>query len=160
MSTAKTFLPAEEQVLRTGDTDMKTRLGHLGTFLEALWRVRDAMHQGRPHTDASEVLEKLKDSMSSVFGNFKVEATAVQSGWRLLGWRVTTHDRTTSLQHHFYVHAGQIHHLQFQSSPPWDHSSQYVVGSKVKRLAEDETRAILQTISDLTAGVSVRGGAS
>jgi hypothetical protein len=160
MSAATTFVPAEKQDQHPGDTGMKTRLRCVGTLLETLWRVRDAMNQGTPLPDASEVLEGLKASMIGVFGNFNVEATPVRSGWRLLGWRVTTHDRTTSLQHHFYVHEGHIHHLQFQASPPWDHLSQFVVGSKVKRLAEDEKRAILQTISDSTAGVSVRSETS
>jgi hypothetical protein len=157
MSAARRFFPVEE-ALHAGAPTIRDRLGSLGLFLETLWQVQDAMRQGRPL--ASEILEKLKASMIGVFGNFKVEATPVRSGWRLLGWRVTTHDRTTSLQHHFYVHEGHIHHLQFQSSPPWDHSSHFVVGTKVKRLAEDEKRAILQIISDSTAGVSVRSDAS
>jgi hypothetical protein len=132
-------VPAEKHVPHPSGPNMRDRLRSLGVFLETLWRFRDAMHQGRPLTDAFEVLDRLKASMIGVFGSFRIEATAVQIGSRLLGWRVTTCDRTTTLQHDFFVHDGQIHHLLFQSSPPWDHSSRYVVGSRVKRLAEDES---------------------
>jgi hypothetical protein len=98
-----------------------------------------------------------KASMIGVFGNFKIEATPLLSGSRILGWRITTNDQTTSLRHEFYVSEGRIHHVQFQSSPPWNHSSQFVVGGKVRRIMEAEKRAILRAISNFNAGVSDNG---
>jgi hypothetical protein len=98
-----------------------------------------------------------KTLMIRVFGDFKIEATAVLNGSRILGWRITSNDQTTSLQHDFYVSEGQIHHVQFQSSPPWNQSSQFVVGGKVKRIMESEKRAILRAISDFNLGVSSNG---
>lgn len=102
-------------------------------------------------------LNKKKALMVGVFGNFKIEATAVKSGSRILGWRITSNNQTTMLQHEFYVSARQIHHVQFQTSPPWNHSSQFVVGSKVKRILESEKRAILRAVSDFSAGISDNG---
>jgi hypothetical protein len=180
MSAARTLL-LTEQDLQPRTKDMRDRFNSLGIFLEALWRVRDAMQKGRPLNDASEILERLKvslkgdssgvsntghpnpkffagaevprvvstekkASMIGVFGNFKIEATPVLSGSRILGWRITSNDQTTSLRHEFYVSEGRIHHVQFQSPPPWDHSSQFVVGGKVKRIMESERRAILQAV--------------
>jgi len=193
MSAARTLLPAEEQDPHSSATDMRERLSSLGIFLEALWRVRDAMRNGRPLSDASEILERLKTSLKrdssrvvntgypnlkflagaevtrltstekraalvGVFGNFRIEATAVLNGAQILGWRITSNDQTTSLQHEFYVSEGQLHHVQFQSSPPWNHSSQFVVGSKVNRTMASEKWAILLAVSDFQAGVSANGG--
>lgn len=156
MSAARTFLPAEEQGRRSGEAVMMAGVRRLGLFFKALWLAHDAMHPGRPLSDASGI-ELLKGSMIGMSGNFKIEATAVPTGTQIPGWRITTHDQTTNLEHEFYVREGQIRHVQFQSSPPWDHSSQFVVGGKVNRISEAEKRAILQTISDLTARISVNG---
>ena len=98
-----------------------------------------------------------KASMIRVFGNFTIEATSVLNGSRILGWRITSKDKTTSLQHEFYVSEGRIHHVQFQSSPPWSHSSQFVVGRKVRRIMESEKQAILRAISDFSTVVSDKG---
>jgi hypothetical protein len=150
------------------------------------------MRKGRPLSDASAILERIKaslkrdnssvsntgspnleffagaevsrliytekkTSMISVFDNFKIEATAVLNGSRIVGWRITSNDQATSLQHEFYVSERQIHHVQFHSSPPWNHSSQFVVGGKVKRIMESEKRAILRAISDFKPSVSDNG---
>jgi hypothetical protein len=154
MSAARKFSARGTKEPLAGATTVRDRLKSLGSLLEALWYVRDAMRKGRPLNDTSEILERLRASMAGVCGNFKVEATAVYNGSRLQGWRVTSHDRTTSLQHEFYVHEGLIRHVQFQSSPPWNHSSRYIVGGKVKQMLETEKRAILHTISSSSAGVS------
>jgi hypothetical protein len=98
-----------------------------------------------------------KTSMIGRFENFTIEGTSVLNGSRILGWRITSNDQTTSLRHEFYVSEGRIHHVQFQSSPPWNHSSQFVVGRKVRRIMESEKRAILRAISDFNAGVSDNG---
>jgi hypothetical protein len=89
--------------------------------------------------------------------NFKIEATPMLSGSRILGWRITSDDQTTGLRHEFYVSEGRIHHVQFQASPPWNHSSQFVVGSKVRRIMESEKRAILRAVSDFNVGVPDNG---
>jgi hypothetical protein len=98
-----------------------------------------------------------KTSMIGTFGNFTIEATSVLNGLLIRGWRITSKDETTCLQHEFYVSEGRIHHVQFQSSPPWSHSSQFVVGAKVRRIMESEKRAILRAISDFNLGVSSNG---
>lgn len=89
----------------------------------------------------------------SVFGNFKIEVVGVSKGTTLLGYRVTTHDQTTGLQHDFYVHEGEIRHVQFQSSPPWSYSTPFVVGNVVKRIMDSERRAIMDAIREFAAGV-------
>jgi hypothetical protein len=189
------LLPAEQDP-HSSATDIRDRFNSLGIFFEALWRVRDAMRKGRPLSDASAILERIKASlkrdnsnagspnleffagaevsrliyiekkasMISVFDNFKIEATAVLNGTRIVGWRITSNDQATSLHHEFYVSERQIHHVQFHSSPPWNHSSppwnhssQFVVGGKVKRIMESEKRAILRAISDFKPSVSDNG---
>jgi hypothetical protein len=190
MSAARTLLPAEQGPHQRA-TDRRGRLNSLGIFLEALWCVGDAVRKGRPLSDASKILERLKAplnrhssgiantgypalefipgvevprliptekaSMLRVLGNFTIEATSVLNGSRILGWRITSKDETTCLQHEFYVSEGRIHHVQFQSSPPWNHSSQFVVGAEVRRIMESEKRAILRAISDFNLGVSSNG---
>jgi hypothetical protein len=73
---------------------------------------------------------------------FRVEATSIHSS----DWRVTTTHRGTGLRHEYYVRQGQIYHVQFMSSPPWTHSSQFIVGTKVRRIADSEKHAVLAAI--------------
>jgi hypothetical protein len=96
-----------------------------------------------------------KALLIGVVGNFEIEASSLSSGSRILGWRITSSDLTTGLRHEFYVSEGQIHHVQFQSSPPWDHASQFVVGGKVKRIMESERAAILRAVSEFTTPSAV-----
>jgi hypothetical protein len=76
-----------------------------------------------------------------VFGDFKIAATSMSTGWR-----VTTTDQNTCLQHEFFVDDGQIYHVQFQKSPPWSHETPFVVGGRVKRILSSEKRAVLQAV--------------
>jgi hypothetical protein len=73
---------------------------------------------------------------------FRVEATRIHKS----DWRVTTTHRDTGLQHEYYIHQGQIYHVQFLSAPPWTHTSEFVVGTKVRRIAASERRAVLAAI--------------
>jgi hypothetical protein len=78
----------------------------------------------------------------AVFEDFRIEVTGV-----LTGWRITSTDQATGIQHEFYVHDGEIHHVNLQSSPPWNHYTQFVIGRRVKRIMDSEKRAILQAVS-------------
>jgi hypothetical protein len=80
-----------------------------------------------------------------VFGDFKIAATGMPTGTGL-GWRITTTDQNTGLQHECFVNHGQIYHVQFQSSPPSSHQTPFVVGGRVKRIMASEKRAILQAV--------------
>jgi hypothetical protein len=153
-----------------------SRLSSLGTFLESLWGVRDAMRDGRQLSDAPETLEQLRTSshgafgrlhellppkseaqswMSTekgamkvgLFGDFKIEGSSLRATSRSLGWRITAIDQTSGLEHEFYVREGVIYHVQFQSSPPWNHSTQFTVGGRVKRIMDSEKRAILRAVA-------------
>jgi hypothetical protein len=88
------------------------------------------------------LLPPKKPSRSYFYGKFVVEATNLSSGWR-----ITTIDPTTGVQHNFYVREGQIHHINFHASPPWNHSTPFVVGSRVRRITDSEVRAIRRAIS-------------
>jgi len=81
-----------------------------------------------------------------IFGNFKIEGSSLPASSRLLDWRITATDQTTGLEHHFFLREGQIYHVQFHSSPPWSHSTQFTVGGRVKRIMHSERRAILQAV--------------
>lgn len=76
-----------------------------------------------------------------VFGDFKIAATGM-----LTGWRITTTDQHTGLQHEFFVYDGQIYHVQFQKSPQWSHETPFVVGGRVKRIMASEKQAIQQAV--------------
>jgi len=80
-----------------------------------------------------------------IFGDFKIAATSMPTGTGL-GWRITTTNQNTGLQHDFFVDDGRIYHVQFQSSPPWSHQTSFVVGSRVKRIMASEKQAILQAV--------------
>jgi hypothetical protein len=177
MGLAKMDLEVDEQNLGSSETYRGSRLSSLGIFLEDLWQVRDAMRNGRPLGDAPRPLEQLRNSshftfrrrneilppkseahslMSTengamkvgVFGNFRIEGSSLRATSRLLGWRITATDQTTGLQHDFYIREGRIYHVQFHSSPPWNHSTEFTVGGREKRIMDSEQRAILQAVAD------------
>jgi hypothetical protein len=77
-----------------------------------------------------------------VFGDFKIAATAMSTGWR-----ITTTDHNTGLQHEFFVDNGEIYHVQFQKSPPWSHETPFIVGVRVRRILSSERRAVLQAVA-------------
>src|SRR6201994_2764464 len=62
MSSSRMLLPAEQDP-HSSATDLRDRFNSLGIFFEALWRVRDAMRKGRPLSDASAILERIKASL-------------------------------------------------------------------------------------------------
>jgi hypothetical protein len=174
MSAARTFSPAEDQDLRSDARGVRDRLTNLGKSPKPL---REAMRNARPLIDASRTFHQLqaflkkrtsKVSISgalnkrpspqleaaqlistekpshkiAVFEDFRIEVTGV-----LTGWRITSTDQATGIQHEFYVHDGEIHHVNLQSSPPWNHYTQFVIGRRVKRIMDSEKRAILQAVS-------------
>src|ERR1700722_16420291 len=133
MSAARTFPPAEEQDPRSDARGARDRLKNLGKSPNPLWRVRGAMRNAKPLSDASHTFNQLKAFLKKrtlsvaisnvlnkrsspeqeaarlistenrshkigVFGGFTVDVTG-----KLTGWRVTTTDRATSIQHEFYV---------------------------------------------------------
>jgi hypothetical protein len=145
----------------------KSRLSGLRIFLEDLWRVRDAMRNGRPpleqlrtskgvippKSEAQSLVSTEKGGMKvGAFGNFKIEGSSLRVSSRLLDWRVTATDQTTGLEHDFFVREGRIYHIQFYSSPPWNHSTQFTVGGRVKRIMGSEKRAILQAVAEWSSG--------
>jgi hypothetical protein len=184
MSAARTFAPAEEQDPRSDARSVRDRLKNLGKSPKPLWRSRDAMGSAKPLSDASHTFNQLKAFLKKrtlsvsisgalnkpsvsereaarlistekpshkigIFGGFTVEVTG-----KLTGWRVTTTDQATGIQHEFYVHDGEIHLVSLPSSPPWNHSTQFVVGCRVKRIMDSEKRAILQAVSRVSPGAS------
>jgi hypothetical protein len=78
------------------------------------------------------------------FQDFRIEGTSLGDG---SSWRVTTIDETFGVKHEFFVHAGQIYHVQFHSPAPWSHLTRFVVGSRVKRIQASEKQAILAAIA-------------
>lgn len=60
MSAARTFALAEEQDPRSDARGVRDRLKNPGKFPRPLWRVRDAMRNAKPLSDASQILDQLK----------------------------------------------------------------------------------------------------
>jgi len=153
------------------------RLYALGFCMEALWRIRGAMRSGKPIHDAPSTVEEFRASLSKIrlgshtpgatrpnlspdretpqmilrgarsvnvgiWGDFKIEGTRAGSGWR-----ITTLNQDTGLEHEFYVQEGQIYHVQFHSPPPWSHSTGFIVGSRVRRILHLEKQAILHAVA-------------
>jgi hypothetical protein len=87
------------------------------------------------------LLPPKKPSRAYFYGKFVVEATNLSTGWR-----ITTIDSTIGVQHNFYVREGQLYHINFHASPPWNHATPFVVGSKVRRITDSEMRAIRRAI--------------
>jgi hypothetical protein len=81
-----------------------------------------------------------------VIEEFQIEATSLPGDGGSTDWRVTTIHRASGLRHEFYVHAGRLHHVQMQSSPPWTHGASFVVGRRVKRILGSEKDAIGEAI--------------
>jgi len=156
MGLAKMNLEAEEQGSESGETYQRTRLGSWGTFLGTLRRVLLRVSPGSlerlrgafpPKPEKHSWIPTEKRAMKvGVFGHFKVEGSSSRASSRLLDWRITATDQTTSLEHDFFIRDGQIYHVQFHSSPPWNHSTKFTVGVRVKRIMDSEKRAILQAI--------------
>lgn len=155
----------------TADTDLWNRLGG---FLEAAWRFSKSMRSGKP-LDGTSVLVDAPDfpwqrdalprpardvprltETKSEFTNvvavaeFQIEATSMPSSATLPDWRVTTTHHPTGMQHEYYVHEGRIHHVQFQAPPPWDHSTWFIVGMRVKRIMAAEKRAISLALAHIS----------
>jgi hypothetical protein len=77
----------------------------------------------------------------TVVDDFRIEARCMLSGWK-----VTSIDLTTGLQHSYYVQDNEVYHLDvFKDSP---HG---VVGNRVNRMREEERFAILQGVRELSA---------
>jgi hypothetical protein len=81
-------------------------------------------------------------------GDYTIAATWMSAGTGV-GWRITTTDRSTSVQHEFFLNRGLVYHVQFQSSRPWSHHTPFVLGSRVKRIIPSEKEAILQCVAGL-----------
>jgi hypothetical protein len=81
-----------------------------------------------------------------VFGDFKIAGTSMPTV-KGLGWRITTTNQNTGLQHDFFVNDDEICHVQFQSPPPWSHQSPFVVGSRVRRIMAAERQAIQRAVA-------------
>jgi len=84
-----------------------------------------------------------------VAGDFHVKATATANGNRFVGWRITTTNQESSLQHEFFVCEGRIHHILFQSAALRNDQTPFVMGGRVKRILDAERWAILKTIGGL-----------
>jgi hypothetical protein len=84
---------------------------------------------------------------SGNYGDFEITATMVRGSMGKPGWRLTTIDRHSGLQHEFFVQDGRIHLVQFRSSPPWDHSTGFIIGGQVRRISHAERQAIVQALA-------------
>jgi hypothetical protein len=106
------------------------------TFFENAFRMRKAMRMGRPLEDSS-IYEEPRPTRE-----FEALATSIHRS----DFRVTTIHCSNGLRHEYYVRSGQIYHVQFLSSPPWTHASQFIVGTRVRRIAAPEKHAILKAV--------------
>jgi hypothetical protein len=78
------------------------------------------------------------------FQDFRIEGTSLGDG---SCWRVTTIHETVGVKHEFFVHSGQIYHVQFHTPAPWSHLTRFVVGHRVKRILASEKKAILAAVA-------------
>jgi hypothetical protein len=145
MSSSSTFSLPEEHGLHSGVTGTRNSSNSVGSILDALQHFRGssgALAPAKP-SPAREVarLTYYPPTRAFFFGKFVVESTDLSTGWR-----VTTTDPTTGVQHNFYVHDGQIHHIDFHAPAPWNHSTPFVVRKRVKRITDSEVRAIRRAI--------------
>jgi len=143
-SPGKSSLP-DKQGLDSGTTATRDSSKQVGTILDALRHFRGAASTTLPEKKppAREVAPLRYHSPTRVFffGKFVVESTDLS-----MGWRVTTTDTTTGVQHNFYVHKGRIHHIHLHASAPSNHSTPFVVGRRVKQITDSELRAIRRAI--------------
>jgi hypothetical protein len=177
-SAARRSSPRKVQEQRFDASGVGDRLKLLGKPPKPLGRVRDTLRSAKPLRDASHTFDQLmaflkKKTLSrvfnklsasardtarlqekpshriAVFGEFTVEVTG-----RLTGWRVTTTNQATGIQHEFYVHDDVIHHVMLPLSAEWNNSTQFVVGCRVRQIMDSEKWAILQGVRGVRAGES------
>ena len=143
-SPGKTSLP-DERGLPSGAPATRDSSRQVGTILDALRQLRGSASTtlAAKKPPAREVAPLRYHSPTRVFffGKFVVQSTDLS-----IGWRVTTSDTTTGVQHNFYVHKGRIHHIHLHASAPSNHSTPFVVGRRVKQITDSELRAIRRAI--------------
>jgi hypothetical protein len=145
MSSSSTFSLPDEQSPHLDTTNTRDRSNSVGTILDALRAFRSTSNaiSSSKSSPATQITRLTYYPTTKVFffGKFVVESTGLSNGWR-----VTTTDTTTGVQRNFYVHSGQIHHINFHAPAPWNHSTPFVVGRRVKRITDSEMRAIRRAI--------------
>jgi hypothetical protein len=129
----------EGQALGSNATGVRDRLKNFWERSREPLAPQDAQSPGGASNGSSSIASG--SVTISAFGGFKIEARTLSTGWR-----VSSTDQATGIQHEFYIHDGAIYHVSL-----WNQSAQFVVGCRVKRIRESEKRAILQAVSELSS---------
>jgi hypothetical protein len=143
---AASNIPFAEQSPRSNTRGVRDYLRHLwGQSQQSLMMHGASLRKKAPGSVVSEEMasapmaEEKRSTTIAMFEDFRIEARAALSGWR-----IASIDRETGIQHDFYVQQGEIYHLSL-----WKHTDQFMVGRPVNQIRDSEKQAILQVVSEL-----------
>jgi hypothetical protein len=81
-----------------------------------------------------------------VFGGLRIRGTSFAIDSRVVGWRVTVLKQDGDPPYECWVHHGQIYSVKFETAPPWDHQTRFVIGGPAKGIDPSTGAAILRAV--------------
>jgi hypothetical protein len=98
----------------------------------------------RKTLDTSFPSDEKRTSRSGSFGGFPIRGTSFEIDSRVVGWRITITRQDGDEPYECWVHSGRIYTVKFETAPPWDHQTRFVIGGPAKGIEPSIEAAILQ----------------
>jgi hypothetical protein len=91
------------------------------------------------------------------FGGFSIRGTSFAVDSRVVGWRITVLKEDGGLPYECWVRHGQIYSIEFETAPPWDHQSRFVIGGPAQGIDRAMGAAILHAVLQWSRPGTQRG---
>jgi hypothetical protein len=100
----------------------------------------------RKSQDTILPLGEKRTSNFGIFGGLRVRGTSFAIDSCVVGWRITIMKQDGDLPYECWVRHGQIYSVEFETAPPWDHQSRFVIGEPAKGIDRSMAAAILRAV--------------
>jgi hypothetical protein len=91
-------------------------------------------------------LDEKRTSNFGIFGGLRVRGTSFAIDSRVAAWRITILKEDGDPPYECWVRHGQIYSVEFETAPPWDHQSRFVIGGPAKGIDRSMAAAILHAV--------------
>jgi hypothetical protein len=98
--------------------------------------------------------DEKRTSNFGIFGGFRIRGTSFAIDSRVVGWRITILKQDGDLPYECWVRHGQIYSVEFETAPPWDHQSRFVIGGPAKDIDTAMGASILNAVLQWSRSLS------
>lgn len=91
-------------------------------------------------------LDDKRTSNFGIFGGLRVQGTSFAIDSRVVAWRITIQKEDGDPPYECWVRHGQIYSVEFETAPPWDHQSRFIIGGPAKDIDRSMAAAILHAV--------------